>query len=104
MENIRIDVSVFTVLEVDLREFDFTGVSKVVLTIRNMLACKPVCTREFFTPTIHTVMISPEESEKMRMDAEYDFSIVTTDGKCLKNDDNGKIELRWGAGTCRNRV
>lgn len=100
MDDIRIDIGVYTSLEVDLREFDFTGISKVIMTVKNALCSGILFEREFSTAEIHYISITPEESNSVRPDAEYDFDIVTTDGKRYKNGDNGKIVLRKGCGVC----
>lgn len=93
-----VDIGVYTSLEVDLSEFDFTGVSKVILTVKNFLSPLIALEREFSTPEIHVITITPEESKLLRPDAEYDFDIITTEGKRFKNGDNGKIILRKGCG------
>ena len=100
MDDVRVDVGVYTALEVDLREFDFTGISKLIMTVKNKLCTGILFEREFSTAEIHTVTITPEESVLLRDDAEYDFDILTTDGKRYKNGDNGKIVLRKGCGLC----
>lgn len=100
MDDIRIDVGVYTSLEVDLSEFDFTGISKVVMTVKNMLGKGTIFEREFTTAEKHRITITPEESKLLREDAEYDFIIHTVFGECYKNGDNGKIVLRRGCGEC----
>ena len=104
MDTITIDVGVYTALEIDLTEFDFTGISKVVMTFKNVpsLDTPAVFTREFVEPKVHRVVITPEESLKLIQDAAYDFAKVLIDGKTYKNGDNGKIELRKGCGQCQN--
>lgn len=100
MDSIRIDIGVYTALEVDLSGFDFDGVEKVILTIKNTRCTGGTITREFATPEVHPVTVTPMESLGLRDGAEYDFDIVTTDGKCYKNDDNGRVVLRRGCGQC----
>lgn len=100
MDNIRVDVGVYTALEVDLTGFDFTGIAKLIMTVKNALCSDTLFSREFTTPEVHAVTITPEESRLLRADAEYDFDILTTDGKRFKNGDNGKIVLRKGCGVC----
>lgn len=100
MDSIRVDVGVYTSLEVDFSEFDFTGIEKVIMTVKNKLCKDILFEREFTTAEIHAVTITPEESRLLRDDAEYDFDILTTDGKRYKNGDNGKIVLRKGCGVC----
>ena len=100
MQQIRIDVGVYTALEIDLSGFDFTGVEKLILTFKN----SPVETsavlfeREYTEAKVYTEFITPEESKKLVNGAAYDFNKVLVDGKRLKMGDNGKIELRKGCG------
>ena len=100
MNTITIDMGVYTAIEVDLSDFDFTGVSKVVMSFKNNPGSdSPVLfTREFTEPKEHRVVINPEESLTLTRDAKYDFSKVLTDGKMYKNGGNGRIELRKGCG------
>jgi hypothetical protein len=102
MQQIRIDVGVYTALEIDLTGFDFTGIDKLIMTAKN----SPVETsavlfeREFTEPKVYTEFITPEESKKIVNGAVYDFNKVLADGRRLKMGDNGKIELRKGCGQC----
>lgn len=100
MDSIRVDVGVYTLLEVDLSEFDFTGIEKVIMTVKNNCSRDILFEREFATAEIHTVTITPEESRLLRDAAEYDFDVLADDGKRYKNGDNGKIVLRRGCGVC----
>jgi len=100
MDSIRVDVGVYTLLEVDLSEFDFTGIKKVIMTVKNTYYRDILFEREFSTAEIHAVTITPEESRLLRDAAEYDFDVLTDDGKRYKNGDNGKIVLRRGCGVC----
>lgn len=100
MQQIRIDVGVYTALEIDLSGFDFTGVKRLIMTAKN----SPVETsavlfeREYTEAKVYTEYITPEESRKLVNGAVYDFTKELTDGKLLKIGDNGKIELRKGCG------
>jgi hypothetical protein len=102
MQQIRIDVGVYTALEIDLSGFDFTGVEKLILTAKN----SPVATsavvfeREYTEAKVYTEYITPEESRKLVNGAVYDFNKVLINGTRLKMGDNGKIELRKGCGQC----
>ena len=100
MQQIRIDVGVYTALEIDLTGFDFTGVKKLIMTAKNRpeKAAKVLFEREYTEAKVYTEYITPEESEKIADDAVYDFVKELTDGKRLKMGDNGKIELRRGCG------
>ena len=100
MQQIRIDVGVYTALEIDLTGFDFTGIKRLILTVKN----SPVETsavlleREYTEAKVYTEYITPEESKKIVNGAVYDFVKELADGKRLKMGDNGKIELRKGCG------
>ena len=102
MEFIIVDVGVFTALQIDLTEFDFTDVEEVIFTIKN----KPVpeenviVERTFVTPGIFDIIISPEESVKLTDGAVYDFNAVYTDGNRFKISENGKVILRPSVGDC----
>ena len=100
MQQIRIDVGVYTALEIDLSGFDFTGVEKLIMTARNspVETSEVLFEREYTEATVYTEFITPEESKKIVNGAVYDFNKVLVDGKRLKIGDNGKIELRRGCG------
>lgn len=100
MQSIRIDVGVDTILEVDLSEVNFVGISKIVFTVKNTpnVKCEPIIEREFTEAKIHEMKISAEESVKLSESAEYDFQKVLVDGTRTKITDNGKITLRFGIG------
>lgn len=102
MDTIRIDVGVNTNLAVDLTEFDFTGIRKVILTIKNVASVNSpeIIEREFAEAGMYQVNILPEESVRLRTGAQYDFCKVMQDGKIYKLTENGKIELRQGVGDC----
>ena len=100
MQQIRIDVGVYTALEIDLSGFNFTGVKKLIMTAKNRpeKAMKVLFEREYTEAKVYTEYITPEESEKIVDGAVYDFVMELADGKRLKVGDNGKIELRNGCG------
>ena len=104
MEDIRIDIGVCTALTIDLTEFDFTGIEKVIFTIKNYasVSVPPIVEREYTTAQIYNEIISPAESLQLKAGAVYDFDIVLTNGKRFKETDNGKIILRKGVGDCIN--
>ena len=97
MQPLIIDVGVYTPLIVDLTQFDFSGVSKVVLTISNPRRGVKI-EREFDTAAEYQIEITPAESKTLVPGAQYDFDIVLPDGKRYKNGENGSITLRTGAG------
>ncbi len=100
MQPIRIDVGVYTALEIDLSGFDFTGIKKLIMTAKNRpeKTAKVLFEREYTEAKVYVEYITPEESEKIVDGAVYDFVKELADGKRLKVGDNGKIELRRGCG------
>lgn len=102
MKEIRIDVGVCTVVSINLTDVDFTGIEKVILTVKNFADARSpvIIEREFTEPGIHDIIIKPEESIKLIASAEYDFDKVLLDGTRLKMTDNGKVILRKGVGDC----
>lgn len=100
MDGILIDVGVYTSLEVDLSEFDFDGVTKVIMTGKCKFDNDIAFEREFDTAKTYIIVITPEESLKLSENSEYDFDIIAKDGNRYKATDNGKIYLRKGCGKC----
>lgn len=102
MKDIQIDIGVCTMLNVDLSAIDFTGVEKVIFTVKNFPSVKSevIIEREFTEADVHTVIVQPEESVKLTDGAVYDFNKVLTDGTRLKMTDNGKVVLRKAVGDC----
>lgn len=100
MQQIRIDVGVYTALEIDLTGFDFTGIEKLIMTAKNspVETSEVLFEREYTEAKVYTEYITPAESMKLVNGAVYDFNKVLADGKRLKMGDNGKIELRKGCG------
>lgn len=102
MKDIRIDIGICTALDVDLSAVDFTGIQKVVFTVKNYPTpdAPEIIEREFTEAGVHEIVITPEESMALKMTAEYDFCTVLADGKRFKMTDNGKIVLRKAVGDC----
>lgn len=100
MKTIRIDIGVCTALDVDLSFVDFTGIKEVIFTVKNYPApnAPEIIERRFTTPGVHEVVITPEESLALTITAEYDFSMITADGKRFKMTNNGKVTLRKAVG------
>ena len=100
MEDIRIDVGVDTILEVDLSEMVFDGIEAIIFTVKNMpnIECDPIIERKFTTAEIHKIKITAEESIKLTERAQYDFQKLLTDGTRIKMTDNGNVRLRWSVG------
>lgn len=99
MNTLVINKGTNTDFVVDLTDYDFTNVSAVRLTVKNINLKNPeaVFTREFTTPELHNVEVSAEESELFNEFSTYDFVEVNVDGT-YKATDNGKILLRKGVG------
>lgn len=95
MKKIKIDVGVYTALEVDLTDYNFTGVDKVVLSIKNYLTlgAKIIIEREFYEAKKYEIIITPEESKQLIKGACYDFDKIMEDGKRYKETELGMIEL-----------
>ena len=102
MKNIRIDIGVCTALDIDLSAVDFTGIEKVIFTVKNYPTpdAPEIIEREFTEPGVHGIVISPEESLALKGTAEYDFCTVLADGKRFKMTENGKVVLRKAVGDC----
>lgn len=100
METIKIDVGVYTTLKLDLKEYDFTGIEKLILTAKNFAHEEPIIEKEFNESIEYDILITPEESKKLNQYAEYDFDMICTDGKRYKASDIGKIELVKCVGVC----
>ena len=102
MKEIRIDVGVCTALNINLSDVDFTGIEKIIFTVKNFADPKsPAIIERFFTePQVHEVIVKPEESIKLTDHAMYDFNKVLVDGTRRKMTDNGKVILRRGVGDC----
>lgn len=100
MEDIRVDVGVDTLLQVDLSDVDFLGIDSIILTIKNIVTIKaePIVERRFKEAKIHDVIITAEESSKLQEGAQYDFQKLLLDGTRIKITDNGSVRLRRAVG------
>ena len=102
MKDIRIDIGVHTILNINLSNVDFTGIKEIVFTVKNFSSIdSPVIIERVFTePGYHEITILPEESIKLAPGAEYDFNQILADGTRLKITENGKVILRKSVGDC----
>lgn len=102
-ETIRIDIGVYTALEIDLTNVDFTGISEIVFSVKNSAdVSEPVLFERTYTePRLYHETITPEESLLLKNGAVYDFNEVLENGTRYKMSDNGKIILRRGVGQCQ---
>ena len=102
MKDIRIDVGVCTALSINLENIDFTGIERIILTVKNLpgFRSEAIIEREFTEAKIYEIIITPEESIKLLDNAVYDFNKILVDGTRQKMTDNGKVILRRGVGDC----
>lgn len=102
MKEIRIDVGVCTTISINLENVDFTGIQKVIFTVKNTPDYKApaLIEREFTEPKAYRIVISPEESIRLTNSAVYDFNKILADGSRHKITDNGKVVLRKSVGDC----
>lgn len=100
MEDIRIDVGVDTILEVDLTDVDIAEGEKVIFTIKNdpSVKAQPIIEKEFTEAKVHKLIITAEESINIEESAQYDFQQILLDGYRIKITDNGKVDLRYSVG------
>lgn len=98
--NIYIDVGTDTILRFDLSDLNFTGVSEVVFTVKNLLllTSEPIIERRFDRPKLYEVIITAEESAQLKNGARYDFQKILIDGKRIKISDTGEVKLRRAVG------
>ena len=96
---------VYTQLVVHLEDYDFSGITKVILTIKNELEEKPVVVREYSTPEEIVETISPEEAERLYYNkkighgsAFYDFDAILSNGNRIKISKNGNVDIVKGVG------
>ena len=101
METIYIDYCLYTPITVDLSEFDFNGVDKLVLTAKKYVfnSLTTIMVREYTEANIYTEVITPEESKLFSGNVYYDFIAFMTSGEVYRASDVGKMELRKGVGT-----
>lgn len=102
MEDIKIDVGVYTAFTIKLSKVDFTGIKEIILTIKNSLTpgSPAIIERVYTEPQDYVLLVTPEESLQLTASAMYDFNKVNNDGQRFKISDNGKIILRRGVGDC----
>lgn len=102
MKDIRIDIGVCTALDIDLSNMDFTGIAKVIFTVKNYPTpeAPEIIERVFTEPGVYEIVITPEESLALKATAEYDLCTVLENGNKFKLTDNGKVVLRKAVGDC----
>lgn len=102
MQDIRIDIGVCTALSINLSDVNFTGIKEVIFTVKNFadINSPVIIERRFTEPKVHEIIITPEESVKLRPNAQYDFDAVLADDRRVKLTENGGVILRRGVGDC----
>ena len=102
MEDMKIDVGVYTALTVNLSKVNFENITSIVLTIKNSInpGSPIIIERTYTEAAVHPLVITPEESLQLAAGAMYDFNKIDKDGQRFKITDNGKIVLRRGVGDC----
>ena len=103
METLVIDYGVYTTLEFDFTEFDFTGIKEVVWTVKKRPNPndKVLFSRSFTQPNVYLVKITPEESKLLDDKCNYyDYMVINDHDECSKNGENGEIIVRRGVGQC----
>jgi hypothetical protein len=97
MKTIRIDVGLNTAVKFKLQEKHFEGAKTVIFAIKNYLnEDEYVVKREFSSPGEYVVVITPEESLKLKNCAKYGFGIRLYNEKDFRLTLNGGIELSRG--------
>ena len=101
METIYIDYGLYTPITVDLSEFDFDGVKKLVLTAKKYFGNSSITilVREYTKSDIYIETITPEESKLFGGDVFYDFIAFMDSDKVYKASEIGKMILKKGVGT-----
>ena len=107
MSPITVDVGVYTGVSFDISGLDWTGVESLVLTVKNtpLPGAPEIIEREFPAADysgkeVVQIIVSPEESLKLREGAVYDFCKKTETGLLFKVTDNGAVILKNGVGDC----
>ena len=101
METIYIDYGLHTPITVDLSEFNFDGVDKLVLTAKKYIgnSLVTILVREYTTADTYVEIITPEESKLFGGTVYYDFIAFMKSGEVYRASDVGKMVLRKGVGT-----
>ena len=102
MPDIVIDIGVCTRFTINLSGVDFTGIEKIIFTVKNDTETDSpvIIEREFTESGSHAIIVAPEESVRLKNGAEYDLNKLLVDGTRHKMTNNGSIVLRRGVGGC----
>ena len=101
MDTIYIDYGLHTAINVDLTEFNFDGVDKVVLTAKKYIGntLSTILVREYTEAGAYIEIITPDESKMFSGTVYYDFIAFMTSGEVYRASEVGKMVLRKGVGT-----
>ena len=101
MDTIYIDYGLHTAINVDLTEFNFDGVDKVVLTAKKYIGntLSTILVREYTGAGAYIEIITPDESKMFGGTVYYDFIAFMTSGEVYRASEVGKMVLRKGVGT-----
>ena len=101
METIYIDYGLHTPITVNLSEFDFSDVDKLVLTAKKYTgnSLTTIMVREYRETNTYVEVITPEESKLFGGTVYYDFIAFMKSGEVYRASDVGKMILRKGVGT-----
>lgn len=109
MQVLKINVGVHTAKKFDFNNIDFTGVNKVIFTVKNGTddSFPVIIRREIFEKDLvngrYNCIITCEESLNLTPGAVYDFVKEVETGECFKmGRGNGRVELEYGVGRCTN--
>ena len=101
METIYIDYGLYTPININLSEFNFEGVDKLVLTAKKYTGnnLTTILVKEYTSSNNYIETITPEESKLFGGTVYYDFIAFMTSGEVYRASDIGKMVLRKGVGT-----
>lgn len=100
METIYIDYGLYTPINIDLSEFNFDDVDKLVLTAKKYISNTliTILVREYTISDNYVEVITPEESKLFDGTVYYDFIAFMKSGEVYRASDVGKMVLRKGVG------
>lgn len=102
MNEITIYTNVFTPISVNLEEYDFEGIAKLVLVIKNDYDGECIVREEFAEAGSHQILVSPEQAEKLYNGSIMGFIKITDDDKEYAEGQLYKVALKEWVGDCDN--
>lgn len=97
-----VDKGVYTPFTVHLENTDFSLYQSVILTIKAAVGGEPIVVREYSEAGTYLEKISPEESEKFRSEAVYDFDAIDLEGERIKISKTIRVPVERGIGEVRD--